>query len=69
MSPRPDLPPARVAERSELMRQLEAAPPAGERPPAAAGRRAQVRQAYELLRTPPNWPGPGSVGVNNGPLT
>jgi hypothetical protein len=52
MSPRPDLPPARVAERSELMRQLEAAPPAGERPPAAAGRRAQVRQAYELLRTP-----------------
>jgi hypothetical protein len=51
LSPRPDLPAGRLGERSELVHRLEAAMPAGGRL-TADGRRAQVRQAHELLNTP-----------------
>jgi hypothetical protein len=52
MSPRPDLPAERLDERAELAHRLDAVTHAGDRLPAADGRRALVRQAYELLHTP-----------------
>jgi hypothetical protein len=52
MSPRPDLPDARLGGRSELVRRLEAAAHAGERLPTTDGHLVLARQAHELMHTP-----------------